>query len=311
MTNERIVKALRAAAQALDPTVGSTLSAGGEVVLSLVQNGSRPFNKDTIDILHGLQTDLGDGDFGRSNAITVRQQNGSGIINRIDEKKGFKRETVVVLSCPPGMEKAVFEAAKNALENDAPASNFTVTLLPKYRKAQTVTAALQGKPVKAASGGQIFIGLVQAPALGEWLEPSSDEDELQEQIDAIVAKAKKRLPDAEEWMVSDYDEFPNLGEYPGVAALAKVAGLLEDHDAEIVQAAFEESHDADDAAKMLKDGYAVYDSEEEYGQLLVDDLSQDNIKNIEWYIDMDMLARDLRHDVNIVYVNGAPFAFHG
>ena len=173
------------------------------------------------------------------------------------------------------------------------------------------TKVSKGKPVKAASGGQIFIGLVQAPALGEWLEPSSDEDELQEQIDAIVAKAKKRLPDAEEWMVSDYDEFPNLGEYPGVAALAKVAGLLEDHDAEIVQAAFEESHDADDAAKMLKDGYAVYDSEEEYGQLLVDDLSQDNIKNIEWYIDMDMLARDLRHDVNIVYVNGAPFAFHG
>lgn len=168
----------------------------------------------------------------------------------------------------------------------------------------------KGKTVKAGSVGQIFIGLVLAPALGEWLEPSTDEDDLQEQIDAIVAKAKKMMPDASEWMVSDYDDFPNLGEYPGVAAIAKVAGLLEDHDAEIVQAAFEESHDVDDAAKMLEDGYAVYDSEEQYGEQLVDDLGMKDIKNKEWYVDMDALARDIMMDVDLYRVNGAPFVFN-
>ncbi len=172
------------------------------------------------------------------------------------------------------------------------------------------TRASKGKPVKAASSPQIFIGLVLAPALGEWIEPSSDEDELQEQVDTVVAKAKKQEPSAEEWMVSDYDEFPNLGEYPGVETIAKVAKLLEDHEAEIVQAAFEESHDADDAEKMLENGYSIYDSEAEYGQQLVDDLGQENIKNIEWYIDMDMLARDLMMENDIYYVNGAPFVFH-
>jgi tetrahydromethanopterin S-methyltransferase subunit B len=191
--------------------------------------------------------------------------------------------------------------------------------MTKDRVAKALRAAAEaldpkgpkkGKPVKAASGGQVFIGLVIAPAVGAWIEPSSDVDELQEQVDAVLAKAKKLEPDAEEWMVSDYDDFPNLGEYPGVEALAKVAGALEDHDAEIVQAAFEEAHDVDDAIKMLDDGYAVYDSEESYGEQLVDDIGLDSIKNKEWYVDMDALSRDIMMDVDVYYVNGAPFVFN-
>lgn len=171
--------------------------------------------------------------------------------------------------------------------------------------------ASKGKSVKAASGPQIYIAhlgaYVAGTLKGDWISPSSDEDELWDQIRGAVGVTKG---EDFEWAVHDYDGFPDLGEYPGAEAIAKVAGMLEDHDEEIVTAALSEGGGTDDAAKMLEDGYAVYDSEEEYGQQLVDDLGQDNIKNIEWYIDIDMLARDLRHDDNIVYVNGAPFAFH-
>lgn len=176
--------------------------------------------------------------------------------------------------------------------------------------AQTLDPKAPPKKVKAASGGQVFIGLVAAPTLGEWIDVPSDKDELQEAIDAVLAKVREKEPGAEEWMVSDYDEFPNLGEHPGVEKLAKVAKLLEDHDMEIVEAALsEEGGDVDGAESLLDDGYSVYDSEEDYGQQLVDDFGFDNIKNIEWYVNMDQLARDLMFDHTMVRIDGEPIFF--
>ena len=43
---------------------------------------------------------------------------------------------------------------------------------------------------------------------GEWIEPSSDVEELSEQIKAILKKSP--APDAEEWAFHDYDDFPNI-----------------------------------------------------------------------------------------------------
>lgn len=178
--------------------------------------------------------------------------------------------------------------------------------------ADALAPAQPAKPnkVKASGGGQVFIGLVIAPAVGAWIDVPTDEDSLQEAIDAVLVKARKEEPGAEEWMVADYDDFPNLGEHPKVADLAKVAELLDDHDKEIVEAALsEEGGDVDDAADLLEEGYAVYDSETEYAEQYVDDIGMKNINNKENYVDLKQLARDLMMDGSLVYVNGAPYVF--
>ena len=47
---------------------------------------------------------------------------------------------------------------------------------------------------------------------GKWITPADTEEKLQAQIDAILKASPE--PDAEEWAIHDYDNFPNLGEYP-------------------------------------------------------------------------------------------------
>ena len=44
---------------------------------------------------------------------------------------------------------------------------------------------------------------------GKWITPADTEEKLQAQIDAILKASPE--PDAEEWAIHDYDNFPNLG----------------------------------------------------------------------------------------------------
>ena len=161
--------------------------------------------------------------------------------------------------------------------------------------------------------GSGFVGLVQAPALGEWIDVEDDEDDMQAAIDVVVEKAKQKVPDAEEYMFSDYDGMPNLGEHASVADLVKMAQLMSDHDETAVEAAYMLVSDIDDTEELLDNGYGVYDGETEYAEQLVDDMGgpdEMGKETVSRYIDYKKLARDLLHDVNIVYVDGTPYAFH-
>lgn len=67
-----------------------------------------------------------------------------------------------------------------------------------------------------------FVGLVESPAIGEWVDVEDlidfDEDTLLTEIHRIVGEDK-------EWIISDYDELPNCGEHPDLDFLGEVARL--------------------------------------------------------------------------------------
>jgi antirestriction protein len=193
----------------------------------------------------------------------------------------------------------------------------------RARIANVLNAAadsLEGSKVKAfGSDPQIFVGLHLAPALGEWVDVDTDEDDLEEAVMAVVEKAKAKYAEggrdvAEEWMISDYNDFPNLGENPSFADLAKTAQLLADHDSTAVQAAFEMyGNDVDQAETLLDNGYSMADSEEDYAYELIDSMggtSELSAEIVSRYVDYKKLARDLSHDVNFVTVGGTPYAFY-
>ena len=186
----------------------------------------------------------------------------------------------------------------------------------RARIAKALTAAadsLEGSKVKAAGTPRVFVGLVQAPALGEWIDVEDDEDAMDTAIQEVVEKAKQKVPDAEEYMFSDYEGMPNLGEHASVADIVKMADLLSDHDEVAVEAAYSLTNDLDDAEELLDNGYGVYDSETEYAEQYVDDMggpSELGEEIVNRYIDYQKLARDLMHDVNLVYVDGTPYAFY-
>jgi antirestriction protein len=159
------------------------------------------------------------------------------------------------------------------------------------------SAKVKAAKVKAAASGEVFIGSASSPTLGAWIKPDSDEDSLAEQIDQVLAKIRLREPDAEDWIVADYNDFPNLGENPSLENLAAVAAALEEHDLEIIKAALDfAGGDIKDALKLVDAGYAVYDNEAAFGEQYVDNVGIDNIKNIEWYFDFEKFGRDLLQD---------------
>ena len=172
--------------------------------------------------------------------------------------------------------------------------------------AKLEKAEAGGTRVKARSGdGKVFIGAAIAPTLGAWIKPDSDEDTLVEQIDQVLEKIRAREPDAEDWIIAAYDDFPNLGENPSLENLADVAAALEKHDRKIVEAALDfAGGDIKDALKMVDQGYSVYDSEADYAEKYVEDVGINNIKNLDWYLDFEKLGRDLIQDESYASLGG-------
>jgi hypothetical protein len=139
---QSVVRALLKAAKALEAGSDYVL---GEVVLSLVPMGSQPFNQDTVQKLTRISVHPSGkgGDESEHVGVNLRSHKTSPILNRLQEKKA-KRETVVVLSCPKGAERATQAAAQKAL-----AGEFKVSLLEQVREPKTVTASA---PTTAALG---------------------------------------------------------------------------------------------------------------------------------------------------------------
>lgn len=147
--------------------------------------------------------------------------------------------------------------------------------------------------------------------VGAWINPSSDKDELGEQIRASIGGNADS-----EWAVHDYNGFPNLGEYPQMDDICRVAALFEQHDADAVRAAIENVgvHYLDEVASVLENGWREFDLPE--GQAL-EELAQEyadegilDAKFLLQYVDWERVARDLRHDLDVVEVDGKTFIFN-
>lgn len=125
---------------------------------------------------------------------------------------------------------------------------------------------------------------------GAWIDASSDVDEMQEEIAAMLrgspypnvmvdcplcegdgettfhnsetgdtrrdkcptCTGSGQVPSAEEWAVHDYDGFPNMGEYPSLEDIAAFVELTEEHD----------HIEPDDLAKIVADFSTVDEASE-------------------------------------------------
>jgi antirestriction protein len=128
---------------------------------------------------------------------------------------------------------------------------------------------------------------------GKWIEPSTDADELREQvIEAIGGN-----PD-HEWAFHDYDAFPNMGENPNLDDVAAMAEILEEHPYAVVKAAmgFVGGDDVDALKEWLDEGYGIYESKRDYVEQYVDDAggpSKLGKQTIDSYFDYDAFGRDV------------------
>ena len=63
---------------------------------------------------------------------------------------------------------------------------------------------------------------------GEWIEADQDPEDLQEEINKILATSPtlKLGECCEEWAIHDYDDMPNLGEYPSLTEISEAAKAI-------------------------------------------------------------------------------------
>ena len=185
---------------------------------------------------------------------------------------------------------------------------------------------------------------------GAWIDASSDVDEMQEEIAAMLRASPYpnvmvdcpecegsgeiehpngktsecpncrdgRVPSAEEWAVHDYDGFPNMGEYPSLEDVAAFVELTEEYDhiepddlSEIVA----DFSTVDEAAEALQDQLCgIYDSFRDYADDAADEmLSAHDIKDdnpLSRYFDYESFARDLSMDMRTINVSSGVAVFY-
>ena len=129
---------------------------------------------------------------------------------------------------------------------------------------------------------------------GEWITPKADKDELQGQINKILKSSP--VADAEEWAIHDYNDFPNLGEYPGLDNIIKIQEAIDEHGKFIVNA-FLENWSVEDLDHIEEAYYGEYDSFSQFAENMADEtILIDCPDNVKFYFDYEKWERDLSYD---------------
>ena len=133
---------------------------------------------------------------------------------------------------------------------------------------------------------------------GEWITPKADKDELQEQINKVLKSSK--IPNAEEWAIHDYNDFPNLGEYPGLDKIIQVQEAIDEHGADVVQA-FLKNWGVEDLDHVGDAYYGKYDNFTEFAEQLahetIEGLNENHTDStLARYFNYEAWERDLSHD---------------
>ena len=130
---------------------------------------------------------------------------------------------------------------------------------------------------------------------GEWITPATDKEELQEQINKILKGSP--VADAEEWAVHDYNDFPNLGEYPGLDNIIKVQEAITEHGADVVLG-FLEGWTVEDLEHVGDAYYGTYasfgDFAEQFAHETIEGLNEDS--TLARYFNYGAFERDLEND---------------
>ena len=140
---------------------------------------------------------------------------------------------------------------------------------------------------------------------GWWidLDPSMTGDDIREAIAAMLAASPE--PVAEEWAIHDYDEMPNLGEWPDLDTVAQVARGIAEH-GDPYRAWCENQHyQTTDPDDFLDQYRGEYDSEQDYAEQFVDDVyTEEQLGELAAYIDYERYARDLFFDLTSIPAPG-------
>lgn len=149
---------------------------------------------------------------------------------------------------------------------------------------------------------------------GVWVDVSSDADEMNEKVQAMLAASP--VPDAEEYAIHDTDGI-DVGEYTSlsdVAAIVERIEKLEDYftgeDAEEIYAAFCECFGDPEKVEDVIEAYrGHYSSERDYAERFVEDAGYLDLipDSLQFYFDYDAFARDLF--INDVVMSGRGYVF--
>lgn len=147
---------------------------------------------------------------------------------------------------------------------------------------------------------------------GEWIEPSSDVEELSEQIKAILKKSP--APDAEEWAFHDYDDFPNMGEYPNLEDVCKWMELAEEYSEhkEYLNAIYDNLKNIGDTENTLENGFSGYESFEQYANERADEeLAAKKLDEtlLAQYFDYEKYSRDMAYSYDVYEHPSKPEVF--
>ena len=171
---------------------------------------------------------------------------------------------------------------------------------------------------------------------GRWIDASSDVEEMQAEVDAILRESKfpnvkvehpdtgEMVPSAEEFAIHDFDGIPStLGEYCGLQAIADYVEFVEecedvagDNAAELAKAMIDNWHSVDSAKDELENFAGIYDSFREYADDAADEMiachSSDGKtpQMLINYFDYDAWARDLALEMTVLDIPGGVAVFH-
>ena len=133
---------------------------------------------------------------------------------------------------------------------------------------------------------------------GAWIVPKTTKEELLEQIKEVLKGSP--VGDPEEWAIHDYDNFPNLGEYPDLEKVCEVQRAFEEYEPSIVNGYLENFCDfeAGDLKESIDEAFVgTFDNFREYADQTADEtMLIDCPDHIAGYFDYEGFARDLELD---------------
>lgn len=128
----------------------------------------------------------------------------------------------------------------------------------------------------------------------EWLdlEECQTAEEISKFISQFLGKRSKETGQLhEEWFVTDYEEFVNLGEYPNLEEMEKAIKLSLEHGWEAVDKYYGYNQQLDDFEEAYN---GIWESEEDFAYELAQDIySKEQLGVLDIYIDWEKFARDL------------------
>ena len=130
---------------------------------------------------------------------------------------------------------------------------------------------------------------------GEWLDATSDVEDIQENIKQLLAKSS--IPNAEEVAVHDCSGFGSLiiGEHEGIEQIHEKARFIVEHGKLGAEVLNYYDGRLEDAQEVLEEYYqGEYKSELDYAIHLFDEIYLHDIpKHAQWYIDYEKFERDI------------------